>query len=593
MLSVLFSALLASPQASGIAAWDTGKPSPAPLSAEALGRREGWVPVARDAAPPAAFRGDAVVGNGRIAAVLRREAPGVEVYSTEAEGAVLRGVLRLSGASRLERVSLVEHARGAACLEAAWKTAQGAELTARFRLKRGDPSVEVEPRAGAVRVRVECPSRYVVLPDFFADDILIDATRLPLASTELPSENFLIHPLGKGEALGLVVFENREQDVRVDLAGEGEARVVSGAEIDFGKGRKVWLSILTAPGLWHVADVREADAKKVAPLDWKAPFAAQWRVDFTRTNGLSDSWEMLVQKQKGGEFYRQEWFEDWQRKMGSDRKRWTTVLGSFPYPCWIDSEGKGWLQPLDHPKLTFRGPALIYPINRVKETPPEAFTVVDAVRNTLGLGPCEYILDLEGQKEKYQGLNTCSVRDRFNEIFPAGRQKEKRAEMEKMMDDTLLFVRTIRKRIDEYLEFSRTLKAWLAAQKAARPEAAGFLAEMEALLSEVETREAARREKMKTPDYVAKLNDEFRKDGLGLEGPEGTARAKEYGRALTEVGDNQDELVGEFRWIVKTIRQQAGLSMASDPRLGPVAEELRAMTQKMLRNPNALERARH
>jgi hypothetical protein len=33
--------------------------------------------------------------------------------------------------------------------------------------------------------------------------------------------------------------------------------------------------------------------------------------------------------------------------------------------------------------------------------------------------------------------------------------------------------------------------------------------------------------------------------------------------------------------------------MAKDPKLGPVAEEIRAMTQKMLRNPNALERARH
>jgi hypothetical protein len=229
----------------------------------------------------------------------------------------------------------------------------------------------------------------------------------------------------------------------------------------------------------------------------------------------------------------------------------------------------------------------------VKETPADVFTVVDVVRSTLGMGPCEYILDLEGQKEKYAGINTCSVRDRFNEIFPAGQQKEKRKEMEKMLDDTLIFVRSIRKRIDEYLEFSKGMKAWLVEQKQKRPEAAAFLDEALALVGEVDAREAVRRDKMKTPDFVAKLNDEFRKSGIELEGPEGVARAKEYGKALTEVGDNQDELVGEFRWIVKTLRQKAGLAMAMDPKLAPLAEEIRAMTQKMLRNPNALERARH
>jgi hypothetical protein len=381
--------------------------------------------------------------------------------------------------------------------------------------------------------------------------------------------------------------------VRIALSGEGDARRVAASEIDFGMGRKIWFAVLTGDGLWHQTDVRERDLKKVVPLEWTMPFPAQWRVDFSRTGDLTDSWEMIQQKQKGGEYFRQEWFDDWQRKMGKDRKRWTTVLGSFPYPCWIEHDGKGYLQPLQRGPLTFRGPAILYPINRVKETPADVFTVVDVVRATLGMGPCEYILDLEGQKEQYAGINTCSVRDRFNEIFPAGQQKEKRGEMEKLLDDTLIFVKSIRKRIDEYLEFAKGMKAWCAERKAARPEAAALLDEVAGLLSEVDVRESARRDKMKTPDYVAKLNDDFRKHGIALEGPEGVARAKEYGAALTLVGDNQDELVGEFRWIVKTIRQKAGLAMAMDPKVGPVAEEIRAMTQKMLRNPNALERARH
>jgi hypothetical protein len=543
------------------------------LQAATLTASDAGKPIPRDQTLDS-FQGDAEISNGRLKVVVRKGGKGAEVYAPEG---VLRAVL---SAGAILRVALVENGRGSIALDTG---------VVKLRLKRGDVAVEVEAGSGPTELRIECPSRFLVLPDFFADDIVIDATRIPLPATELPSENFLIHPIGKGDALGLTVFENREQDVRIALSG-GQ---ITASDITFGKGRKIWFAVLTGPGLWHQADVREQDLKKVVPLGWTMPFPAQWRVDFTRTGNLTDSWEMIHQKEKDGQYFRQEWFDDWQRKMGKDRKRWTTVLGSFPYPCWTEHDGRGFLQPIKHPQLTFGGPAILYPLNRVKETPADVFTVVDVVRSTLGMGPCEYILDLEGQKEKYAGINTCSVRDRFNEIFPAGQQKEKRKEMEKMLDDTLTFVRSIRKRIDEYLEFSKGMKAWLGEQKQKRPEAAAFLDEALALVGEVDAREAVRRDKMKTPDFVAKLNDEFRKSGIGLEGPEGVARAKEYGKALTEVGDNQDELVGEFRWIVKTLRQKAGLAMAMDPKLAPLAEEIRAMTQKMLRNPNALERARH
>src|SRR5437660_861577 len=80
----------------------------------------------------------------------------------------------------------------------------------------------------------------------------------------------------------------------------------------------------------------------------------------------------------------------------ADRKRWNTVLGTFPYPCWINKDGQASLQPLKS-KVRWAGPAVIYPLGRTSATPLDSFTVVDIVRATLGVGPCEYILDLEGQ----------------------------------------------------------------------------------------------------------------------------------------------------------------------------------------------------
>jgi hypothetical protein len=68
---------------------------------------------------------------------------------------------------------------------------------------------------------------------------------------------------------------------------------------------------------------------------------------------------------------------------------------------------------------------------------------------------------------------------------------------------------------------------------------------------------------------------------------------KEYTDPLTAIGGQQDEMVGECRWVVKTLRQKAGILMATDPRMASIAAEIRARTQKMLRGGAAYEGARH
>ena len=72
-----------------------------------------------------------------------------------------------------------------------------------------------------------------MLPDFFADDVVIDAAKLRTGRAELPSENFLVHLTGAGDCLAVSVFENKEQEVRVTLAGEGAQRTITGSEIRF------------------------------------------------------------------------------------------------------------------------------------------------------------------------------------------------------------------------------------------------------------------------------------------------------------------------------------------------------------------------
>src|SRR4029077_6083657 len=135
------------------------------------------------------------------------------------------------------------------------------------------------------------------------------------------------------------------------------------------------------------------------------------------------------------------------------RHRWTTVLGRVQYPCWSNRDGNGFLQPLVHKRLAFKGPVLIYAINRLAETPIQCYTPVDIVRNTLGVGPCQYILDVEGQKQEHVGRATCHVRPLLNETYGAGQQKVKRADVEHYLGDALDFVTHIRKRILAYVDF--------------------------------------------------------------------------------------------------------------------------------------------
>jgi hypothetical protein len=587
---------VAKPRA-GIAVWDTGHPSTSPLEPAALIARAGWtqVPATQTAAT---FRGDAAMSNGRVMVVVRgHDGPAAEVFALGPRGPVARARLSLLASEgdplgRLDHLALIENSRAAACLEVGGKTAKGTSVTARIRVKRGDVALQVEPAAGAGALRVECPARFVVLPDFFADDIVIDARATPPPRVELPSENFLLHLAGQGDALAMCVFENRQHDVKVTLSGSGKQRKVTASEIPF-EGKRVWVALVEGPDVWHARDLEPGDRGKVLPLGWTMPFPGQWRVDFTRADGLTDSWEMLLQEPDGRGFVKPSWLGAGAEQLPPNRQWWNTVLGTYPYPCWSDRQGHGFVQPLRSRVLKFQGPVVTYPINRLKETPLDSFTVVDVMRNTLGVGPCEYILDLEGQKSEYRGRATCDVRDSLRPIYAKGQQAQRRAEVNQILDDGLTFVKHIRSRIEHYVEFGHAMHAYLAEQKSAHPELADFLTEMDQMIQEIDARVAARVDKIKTPEHVAAMNEQFRKDVLDDVGPRALAKCKDYTQALVKIGDNQDELAGECRWVVKTLRQKAAMRMAMDPRVAPVATEIRARTQVALRNPANHEGAHH
>jgi hypothetical protein len=582
--------------ATGVGLFDTGAASPAPLAADAVGKAAGWTQVAAAAAH--AFKGDAVLRNDRLAIVFRRGGPGAEVYSVGPERAAMRAVLApaasqgdSAAAAKLQSVAIAKNAPEAVAVDAVFAAAGGRKLGVRYELAMGQVFVKTEARDGTKTLRVEAPCRFIVLPDFFADDIVVDAAGIPVPVAELPSENFLLHMLGGGEAVLMTVSTARDEDVRVTLAGQGAQRSFAASEIAYGKDGKVWAAVLDAPGVWHKRDVAKNEADKIVGLEWKMPYPAQWRLDWRQADRLTGSWEMILER-PGGEFLKPAVFGD-DSTIPANRKRWTTVLGSFLYPCWVDKNGQGWMQPLKSKVVCFEGPALIYPINRVKKTPLDMFTVADIARATLGVGPCEYILDLEGQGSQYKGRATCANRDTLRPIYQAKQQKAKRAEIEKSLDEVMAFVRHIRGRIDAYVDFGHKTLAYLEEQKKARPELAPFVAEMTPLCKAIDGYVEKRKDAIKTVDYSQAMTDKFRRTMLDYEGEDAFEKCKKFTGDMVEIGGNQDELVGECRMAVKIIRQRAAMAMALDPRCADVAREIRSRTQQVLRNAAGHEGARH
>ena len=572
--------------------FDTGRPSRTPLTGEAVAKRVGWKPVPEDTTDHA-FGGDAVLVNNCLAVVLRRGASGAEVYSLDRHGATMRARLAPVGGppGRISTLTIAENAPSSVAVDAAFTNGRGAASRVGYALKMGQAFVETTAAAGVECLRVEAPCRFAVLPDFFADDIVLDAAELPVAQADLPADNVVLHLLPDRGAIVMTIVKTVTDDVRITLSGEGAERRIHASQIPYGKDGKLWVAVLAAPDIWHTHAVAKEDAGKILRLDWAWPFPAQWRADWRRDGGLTDSWEIVAER-PDHRFTKQGWYGGG-ATLPPNRKRWTTVLGSFLYPCWVDRAGRGHLQPLRSKALRFDGPVLIYPINRATGTPLDAFTVVDIVRNTLGVGPCEYILDVEGQQSSYKGRATCSTRDTLNPIYARNQQRQQRAKIEKTLDEVMVFIRHIRARIERYVAFGHDLRSYLAEQKKAHPELADRLAELETLARAIDERVAARRDSIKTPAYAQKMCDDFRKTMIDYDGGDALDKCKRFTKALVAIGGSQDELAGECRWAVKLIRQRAGLMMALEPRLSAVAREIRHRAQKVMRHPAGHEGARH
>jgi len=565
------------------------------------------------------FTGHPVLMNDRIIAVVQSDSPALEVYSRQVQGTKM--CVRLEpmcdGRVDLKRtaVAIKENTQSTVAIEVAFRGADDRVRQITYELNAGEPFVKTTGSGGVQRLRVRAPCRFAVLPDFFGDDIVVDAAAIPVARAEIPSENFLLHMVAGGETIVMTVSESREDDIAVGVSA-GLPRRIMYSDIAYGQKPHIWVAVLAEKGIWHERGIATADAGKVMKLDWQMPFTALWRVDWSKADKLTESWEMLLQD-TSGKYVMQNWFgqreaegqsfgqefgdRDWNKP---NRQRWNPVLGAFQFPCWIDKDGMAYLQPLQRPRErregeypTFTGPAIIYPIDRAQgasfTTPLEKLTVVDLVRMTLGVGPCQYILDLEGQKRNSQGVATCYARDVINAIYKEGSQLRQGPVIEQQLKLCVAFISNVRERIDQYVQFGREMSGYLQEQKRLHPGNAEFIDEMLSLTKKLDQMFEQNRERIRTPAFAQQHAEDFKANLLKYAGNDAYEKCAAQMAVFTSIGGAQDGLVAECRMIVKTMRQRAGMALAVNGELKEVAAAIRQRTQAMLRKATAYEAPRH
>ncbi|NQT51271.1 hypothetical protein HQ576_04440, partial [bacterium] len=248
------------------------------MAPKALANRSGWTRIPEDNTTHK-FLGDAVFLNDRIAVVLRKKSSAAEVYAwadTGPKQRVLLVPLAAGGrpASAPASVRILENSAGAVMLEAACKTDKGSPLSARYCLTTGEMALDVRPGPGVRTLRVGGRIRYVVVPDYFADDMVYRAAALPAPVVGLPTENFFLSLIEGGDALVMCVWKSKKGHARVVRLPGPQRRAA--CEMDCQKGESIWVAVLEHPGIWHSRAFTSQDRGRGTALAWPPPFPARW-----------------------------------------------------------------------------------------------------------------------------------------------------------------------------------------------------------------------------------------------------------------------------------------------------------------------------
>ena len=545
---------------------DTDSPSTTALPEAELAQKTGWTIVPEDNLRHK-FKGDTVFQNDKLTVILRRSGSGAEVYSKTADGLKQRAQLFAcaGGADRttgLSSVRIIENNPAAVMLEAVFQTQQGKNVSVTYRLTTGQVCLEVSPGKGMNKFLIQVNSRYVVVPDFFADDLVFNPEGFEGSLVGVPAENFLLHMLEDNDAIVMCVWESDKQSTQAVSLSAGQGHVISSCDIECVKDKRIWVAFMEGSNIWHERLIWDDDKGGDIVLDWEPPFPAKWRADFIKKDELAESWNFVDEQEPES----------------------VSAGDESACSCWFDGDRPcvrvPKLRTIEKSKSSaaeHARPVIVYPIDRSRATPLRVFCPIDILRNTLGVGPCQYILEKEGFGSELHPTADQVTRWVEN-MFKKKKEKQASAQIEERFKEMVEHMRQTQTRIRQYGDFARRLRRLKDKQKPNKAVAAAS-GKLWGIVGDLEQDIIIRSQAARPSESAAHLADKI----IALIGQSGAlAQCQKLGSQIRAIAAGQDKALSKCRMAVRRIKQECMMVAGREPQAADFAGELQQMAEQML-----------
>ncbi|UCC97388.1 MAG: hypothetical protein JSW66_16275 [Phycisphaerales bacterium] len=569
--------------------WDTASPF---ANAVDLRDRANWKPVPPDiltleadpsvaASDPSysgreyAFEGDVVVENAHITAVLWSKEGKIVIYSkANSDGKKLEftPLEFKAAAAKITNCAIVRNTSDEAVLEVTFSAGQAGKSISAVVAFDETGIVEIKAPENMRGISLLSPIEYGIVPGFIGDDLIYDPGEYPSTNALcIPRENLFLGLLKGRNDMLVVTWPEGKQQVHLVLGGEQQKpRLIESIDID-NDGKSVYLSILSAPGIWHREELTPSYLERDVASKWKRPFRAKWVTQLYEA-GVKTRFTFKESKQE---------------------KIWRGVTGSYVLPVWFDNE---FAQYHFSKKILPKGESIVYFLE-ASHTPASVQTPVDILKATLGRQTSERVLDIAGRKLRTHhrrgaaGIRracTCGCTEAIEAVFNAGKEVEKQQYINGAVDDMVYFVRRHMERLDEYQDFARTMIEYLNQTRTSSPALKSYLDNLEAIVQQLPQEYERQRENIKTLKYTDELAVKTKALTRQTD-PENLPACLELGKQWRAMGGAQDSVLGLYHTTTRRLFQEAGYGCANQPEAVETAQEIRRRCRECLRNPDGYE----
>ena len=520
------------------------------------------------------FKGDVVVENEHLTAVFRSRKGRVVIYSKTnlSKKRMEFTPLQLKGKpASITYCSILQNTGDEAALEVSFSGREAEDnLSAIFSFGKTE-IIEIKPAENMKGMSLLSPIEYGVMPDFISDDLIFDPGKYPSMTTlHIPSDNFFLGLLRGENDMLVITWPKGKQQMKLVLDNkQREPRLIESVDFD-NDGKSIYLALLDAPGIWHKEELKPSYLEKDVAINWKRPFPAKWITQLYEA-GVKTTFRFRESKEN----------------------IWRGVIGRYNYPVWFQGEnaffslGK---------KIPPKGESIIYFLER-KGTPVSVSTPVDIMKETLGRPACDTILDLPGRKLRshhrrggagVRRAATCGCTEAIQVVFEAAEEVEKKEYVEGAVDDMVYFVRRHVERINKYQDFANNMVEFLNLTRKTNADLKPFIDSMETIAQEILREYGRQKENMKTLEYTDGLARKT-KALTQKKDPRNLSTYLDLSKKWREMGGAQDSVIAQFHSITRKLSQKAGYGCANQPQAVEIAQEIRRLCRKCLRNPDGYE----